>query len=234
MVIRWDSIALGYVRIGASSLLGRVEGRLDYMKAVVKKLEFVDELSPFEPTSRSEIQPRSGQSVFLVHGSDVAANEQVTRFIEAQPTLKLVRLSEQPHLGQTLMEKLESHSNVDFAIALMTDDDRGASKGKANRREEWEHRARQNVIFELGYFVGKIGREKVCVLFKPSVNPPSDYKGVGYHEMDSGGGWKMKLGKEMEKVGMRIDFSKIARITWLRNKMRTITAFSDGPPFTLS
>ncbi len=68
------------------------------------------------------------------------------------------------------------------------------------------------MIFELGFFVGRIGRGKVCVLYKPGVGLPSDYKGVGYVELDPGGGWKTKLAREMAEAGLNVDFSKIAEI----------------------
>lgn len=119
--------------------------------------------------------------------------------------LNTIILHEIPNIGRTIIEKFEDHSNVGFAVVLLTPDDLGTAKDK---REELNPRARQNVIFELGYFIGKLGRRRVCVLHKENVEIPSDYEGILYVEMDKGGGWKQKLVKEMIEVGIKIDPSK--------------------------
>jgi len=89
---------------------------------------------------------------------------------------------------------------------LLSPDDLGTSRDK---REELKPQARQNVIFELGYFIGKLGRKRVSVLYKENVEIPSDYEGILYVEMDKGGGWKQKLAREMKEVGIKIDPAKL-------------------------
>jgi predicted nucleotide-binding protein len=111
-----------------------------------------------------------------------------------------------PNIGRTLIEKFEDYSNVGFVVVLLTPDDLGTSKDK---REELKPRARQNVIFELGFFVGKLGRERVCVLYKENVEIPSDYEGMLYVKMDKSDGWKAKLAREMKEVGIKIDPVKL-------------------------
>lgn len=146
-----------------------------------------------------------GNDVFIVHGSDAEAKESAARFIE-RLGLKAIILHEMPNIGRTIIEKFEDHSNVGFAVVLLTPDDLGTSKDK---REELKPRVRQNVIFELGYFIGKLGRKRVCVLYKKNVEIPSDYSGILYVEMDMGGGWKQKLAREMKEVGLKIDPAKL-------------------------
>ena len=97
-------------------------------------------------------------------------------------------------------------SDVGFAIVLLTPDDRG---GEASLPyEKQKPRARQNVIFELGYFIGRLGRQRVCGLYKPDVELPSDYTGVLYIPVDKQGGWRLALAKEMKAAGLPVDMNK--------------------------
>jgi len=145
-----------------------------------------------------------GNDVFLVHGHDVEAKETVARFIE-KLELEVIILHELSNIGRTIIEKFEDHSNVGFAVVLLTPDDLGTSKDK---KEELNPRARQNVIFELGYFIGKLGRKRVCVLYKEQIELPSDYEGILYVKMDKGGGWKQNLAREMKEAGMKLNLNK--------------------------
>jgi predicted nucleotide-binding protein len=144
-------------------------------------------------------------NVFIVHGHDQEAAEVVARFIEKLNFIPII-LQEQASLGRTIIEKFEECSNVAFAIVLVTPDDIVVSK---DATEGQESRARQNVIFELGFFVAKLGRGRVCILFKKSVEIPSDYKGVVYISMDSKGNWRTELAREMKAVGLPVDLNRI-------------------------
>ncbi len=140
-------------------------------------------------------------AVFLVHGHDESAKEATARFLE-KLKLKAVILHEQASEGRTIIEKFEAHADVGFAVVLLTPDDVGAT---ASAAEKLNGRARQNVILELGYFTGKLGRSRVCGLFKPGVEVPSDLHGVLFLELDQKGGWKTKLAQELLSAGMQID-----------------------------
>ena len=104
-----------------------------------------------------------------------------------------------------LSKKFEDHADVGFAVVLLTPDDAGAPDGAG---EGFKPRARQNVILELGFFLGRLGRERVCSLVKGDVETPSDYDGVVYTKFDSAGGWKMKLAQELEAAGIDIDVNR--------------------------
>ena len=145
--------------------------------------------------------------MLIVHGHDEGARESVSRFIE-RLGLNPIVLHELPDKGMTIIEKLEDHSNVSYAIVLLTPDDVGVSADRADRKEEWKGRARQNVVFELGMLVGKLGRSRVCVLRKGGVEIPSDYHGVIYEDMDSGGGWRLELAKEIRAAGIEVDLNR--------------------------
>ena len=144
------------------------------------------------------------RKVFLVHGRDVAAQQSVARFLE-KLGLEPVILAECPNGGRTIIEKFEQESNVGYAIALFTPDDVGGLRGGT----EEQARARQNVVFELGYFVGKLGRSRVCVLNVSGVEFPSDFSGVAYVPFDAASGdWKLGLVKELKAAGFDIDANK--------------------------
>lgn len=139
--------------------------------------------------------------VFVVHGRDDAAKESVARFIE-RLGLHPIILHEQANEGRTIIEKFERHSSVGFAVALLTPDDVGAfADDSANLRP----RARQNVVLELGYFMGRLGRNRVCTLLKGGVEPPSDISGIVYTPLDVGGAWKLALVRELKSAGYDID-----------------------------
>jgi len=150
-------------------------------------------------------QPRDLSKVFVVHGHDDGARQAVARFLE-RIELEAIILSEQPDQGRTIIEKFETYANqVGFAVVLLTPDDiGGAALAPAQAA-----RARQNVIFELGYFAGKLGRGRACLLRKGEVEIPSDLYGVIYSEMDAAEGWKLKLAKELKAAGLKFDGDKV-------------------------
>ncbi|HMD70272.1 MAG TPA: nucleotide-binding protein [Bryobacteraceae bacterium] len=138
-----------------------------------------------------------------MHGRDEAAKEAAARFVE-KLGLRAVILHEQPSAGRTVIEKFEGVSNVGFAVVLLTLDDSCATGPNPEPRSL---RARQNVIFELGFFVGKLGRQRVCALYKEGVEIPSDYQGVLYIPMDAHRGWQLPLAKEIKAAGIDIDMN---------------------------
>ena len=142
--------------------------------------------------------------VFVIHGHDEAARETVARFLE-RLNLEPIILHEQPNKGRTIIEKFEDYAIVGFAVVLLTPDDVGGVVGKT---DDLNPRARQNVILELGYFIGKLGRERVCPLVKGDLEKPSDYDGVVYTKLDEADGWKMKLVRELKAAGFDIDANR--------------------------
>ena len=172
-------------------------------------VEQLRDLSPVaevasDPTSAELSHSASETDVFVVHGHDEAAREAVSRFIE-KLGLRAIILHEQANEGKTVIEKFEKHSDVGFAVVLLTPDDVGFAKADSEKRRP---RARQNVIFELGYFVGRLGRGRVCALHKGSVEIPSDYQGIVYVPMDDGGAWRLQLAKELKQAKFAVDLNK--------------------------
>jgi predicted nucleotide-binding protein len=143
--------------------------------------------------------------VFVVHGHDEAALHGLARFLE-KLGLEAIVLREQPDQGRTIIEKFEaSAAEVGFAVVLLTPDDLGGTV----KSEASDPRARQNVVFELGYFAGKLGRGRVCLLRKGQVEIPSDLYGVIYTDMDSADGWQTKLVRELKAAKLEFDANRL-------------------------
>jgi predicted nucleotide-binding protein len=155
------------------------------------------------PPPNNPASPEESTAVFIVHGHDEALLQQVARFIE-KLELEPIVLFEEPGRGQTIIEKLESNSDVHAAVVLLTPDDVGHSA----KDDDPKPRARQNVVLELGYFIGKLGRANVVALYDQSVELPSDYRGVEYVQIDVGGAWKLALAKELRAAGLGVDMNK--------------------------
>lgn len=147
--------------------------------------------------------PAQNRKVFIVHGHG-HLKDAVARVIE-KFKLEAIILDEKPGAGNTLIEKFQKYSDVGYAVVLLAPDDVGGKAGGATH-----DRARQNVIFELGYFVGKIGRGRVCLLYVEGVEIPSDYFGVEYVSFDAKNAWKLKLAAELREAGYAIDFNLLS------------------------
>ena len=147
---------------------------------------------------------QTNNRVFIVHGHDEGAKQTVARFLE-QCGFVAVILHEQADGGRTIIEKIEQNADVIFAIVLYTPCDIGREKNEKRGMP----RARQNVVFEHGYLIGKLGRERVCALVKQGVQTPGDIAGVVYKSMDPDGAWKTEILREMKSAGVVVDASKL-------------------------
>jgi predicted nucleotide-binding protein len=174
---------------------------ISYLKAMQEEVaEYWEE--PEMPPKLPDVSKVSrSRKVFVVHGHDHGLKEAVARFV-SQLGLDPVILHEQPNQGRTIMEKFEHNAEVGFAVVLLTADDIGAAKKTA---EQLRDRARQNVVFEFGYFIGKLGRKHVCGLVCPGIEIPSDVLGVLYIPVDESGQWRLLLIKELKAVWQDLD-----------------------------
>ncbi len=144
--------------------------------------------------------------VFIVHGHDNAAKQEMARTLE-KIGLKAIILHEQPDSGKTIIEKIETYTDVPFAVVLYTECDVGRAKEDDVNHEHY--RARQNVVFEHGYLIGKLGRDKVCAFVKGEVETPGDITGVVYTKMDENGAWQLKLVQNLKAAGLEVDANKL-------------------------
>jgi predicted nucleotide-binding protein len=160
----------------------------------------------FSSRATAEEPPTSARAprVFVIHGHNIAIRETVARFIERLGSAVII-LNEQPSQGRTIIEKFESLSDVDYAVAIMSADDVGAAKSAAH--SPMQSRARQNVVFELGFFAAKLGRSRIAVLYEEGIELPSDFSGIVYIPIDSPGAWKFVLARELKVAGLPIDLN---------------------------
>jgi predicted nucleotide-binding protein len=180
---------------------------LGLLRQAVRGLEedLADHASLSLTVNAPPTQASVSREVFIVHGHDEGAREAVARFLEQIGFVPII-LHEQANKGRTVIEKVEAHGAVAFAVVILTPDDEGGLRGGPH-----SPRARQNVVLELGYFVGRLGRENVCALKRGDVEIPSDFGGVVYQSFDDAGAWKQALARELQAAGHEIDWNKVMR-----------------------
>ncbi len=142
-----------------------------------------------------------GAPIFIVHGSDTLRAESVAHTVTSATGRKTIILRDEPNFGRTLIEKFEQNAaEVSYAIIVLTADDQGSHAEDPHTRP----RGRQNVIFEMGYFFGRIGRGNVSVLLRPGVEKPSDMDGIVYITFDDNRAWKTELLRELRHAGFDV------------------------------
>jgi predicted nucleotide-binding protein len=146
----------------------------------------------------------TSRRVFVVHGHDHGNKETIARFL-GKLDLEPIILHEQADEGRTIIEKFEAHSaDVYCAVVILTADDVAASRASPEQRE---FRARQNVILELGFFVGRLGRNRTIALVEKGVSLPSDIHGIIYIPIGEAD-WQIRLVKELKAAGLDVDANR--------------------------
>jgi len=174
-------------------------------KGYISQEQFDASLALKEPSAPvvSPVNEGAGQfnssQVFIVHGHDEIAKLEMADFITSLGLTPII-LHMQPSSGRTIIEKIEYYSNVGFGIVLYTPCDVGSKVGDLTGK----YRARQNVVFEHGYLIGKLGRPRVVAVVKSSVETPNDISGVVYVSLDEQNIWKETLKTEMRSVGYQV------------------------------
>jgi len=218
-----DKYAKEYSRYVGGAVMSYIEPSLskkaaDFHQEIDKKIHILDsiierlELIPLAHSAtqeniKSEKLPQPieiSNKIFIVHGRDDLAKIETARFIE-KLGFEAIILHEQASSGNTIIEKIEEHTNVGFAIVLYTPCDVGSLAGESSQKP----RARQNVVFEHGYLIGKLGRQNVCALVKGDIELPNDISGVVYITLDSHNAWHMAIAKELKKAGYPVDMNKM-------------------------
>ncbi|MEK6782326.1 MAG: nucleotide-binding protein [Bacteroidota bacterium] len=183
----------------------KIEIKITDIEKLVDKVDLLkSEIGENKIKEEIKNQKTDLEAVFIVHGHNVAIQQSVARIIE-RLGLKPIILHEQANSGRTIIEKFETHSDVGFAIVLLTDDD----EGKAKTEVDLKKRARQNVVMELGYFIGKLGRSRVLPLHSDGVELPSDIHGLLYIPIDNADNWKFSIVKELKEAGYEVDANKL-------------------------
>ncbi len=130
--------------------------------------------------------------VFVTHGHNDALRTEVVDLLD-RVDLDPVVLQDQANRGKTVIEKFEQHAQVAAAVVILSSDDTGGKSA-----EDQRPRARQNVLIELGYFLGKLGRNNVVILHDGAAEMPSDLSGL--LTVRCSGDWKLPLLRELSKM----------------------------------
>jgi len=187
-------------------------GKENYINLVNTMLEDITltiEMSGSEKQIQNEENIKElTDKIFIVHGHNEEMKQSVARTIE-KLDLKPIILHEKANKGRTIIQKFIDHSDVGFAIILMSADDYGFSIKKT--ATDARLRSRQNVILELGFFLGKLGIDRVIAIFEQTENfdIPSDYDGVIFIPYDKDGKWKFDIIKELKALDYQVDANKI-------------------------
>ena len=180
------------------------EQKRDIQRQITVLESFIERLLLIPTTIKTQnevkVEHKFTNKVFIVHGHNNEIKQTIARTL-TQLKLEPIILHERPEQGRTIIEKFEQNSSdVNFAIILLTADD----EGKAKKETDYKSRARQNVVFEMGYFIGKLGREKVFLLLENGVDKPGDLDGIVYIPIDDADGWKLRLVKELKVAGYNV------------------------------
>lgn len=183
---------------------------LNLLNVIKEDVSLDIKINPSKTTTapKSKTKKDLNSNIFIVHGHNEEMKQSVARTIE-KLELKPIILHEQASKGKTIIEKFTDNSDVLYAIVLLSADDIAYSK--SSEPESAKFRARQNVIFELGYFIGKLGRERVLALHQNVENfeIPSDYNGIVFVPYDDAGKWQFELVKELKAIGVKVDANNV-------------------------
>ena len=169
--------------------------------------EDLEEFTEGETIVQTVTAPAHPNRVFIVHGHDGTPREAVARFVERIGLEPLI-LHDMPNAGRTIFTKFQEEAGgAGYAVVLLTPDDVGRSK----REENLQDRARQNVILELGFFIGKLGPERVAAIVRGDVELPSDFDGVVYIRFEDNDSWKLHLGRELQAAGYEVDWNRVMK-----------------------
>lgn len=204
----WGSDTVKEYKDNIKRLSNHMQGDIERVDLIECSVEVAELKAVNQPKELS-------QEIFIVHGHNEEMKQTVARIV-SKLGLKPIILHEQPNGGKTIIEKFESNAkSISFAIILLSADDLAAScrdlNGVNNEdvRQHLENRARQNVVFEMGYFVGKLGRSNVFLLLQDGVAKPGDLDGIVYTAYDAAHAWRFELVKELKSCGYNVDANNI-------------------------
>ncbi|WP_299062071.1 nucleotide-binding protein [uncultured Actinomyces sp.] len=177
------------------------ELRDETRKKVRKLADFRSTLEDYEGSSVSEKDDSENdmKKIFIVHGRNEGHKFEVSNFIRDATGLRPRILADVASEGDNLLDKLARYvDSSNFAVVIMSGDDFGYLASESDDRKK--PRARQNVVFELGFCIAKLGKKNVTVLHEEGVDIPSDFNGVVYISLSQD--WKMELVRELKAAGV--------------------------------
>jgi predicted nucleotide-binding protein len=182
-----------------AAVLSDIDAKRGVLRSIAQRLDVYP-----KGDSREASALATGTAIFVVHGHALQRREELRRFLERVTDRQVIVLEDEANQGRDVLGKLlGSAAQAVYAVVLLTGDDEGRKAGDG----EWKPRARQNVVLELGLFLGMLGRASVAALYESGVELPSDFTGVMYISLDDSG-WKMKLATELKNAGIHVDLNK--------------------------
>ncbi|MBQ0142353.1 MAG: nucleotide-binding protein, partial [Prevotellaceae bacterium] len=179
---------------------------INHMKGDIEKIELIPCMYKESENQILDNKLLPSKKVFIVHGHDEGTRNKVELFVH-QIGYEPVILCKRADMGNTIIEKIEREAkDVCFAIVIYTYCD----DGRAKEENEFNHRARQNVVFEHGFMCSHLGRNRVCALLEKGVEQPGDLQGVIYKILDDGGLWQFAIAKEMQAAGLQVNMNHIS------------------------
>lgn len=181
-VIQEEGLAVPTAIVSLSADLPGVTGRCfpySFVHEVIPKTRFHEFSFPFQRFVRIHAAPEEGHAmadyshVFVIHGRDTVTRDRIVAILSGLRLIPIV-LEREATSGRTIIELVEQFSEVNYAVAIMTADDVGAL---ADATDSLASRARQNVIFEIGYVMARLGRARVMMM-REDVEMPSDLSGI--------------------------------------------------------
>jgi hypothetical protein len=190
--------------------------------------------SPPGPVERVEFEPRATngsvssmpsaspagpvagkrqRQIFLLHGRDEKRMRAVVQLLESAGSHEVTVMDDGPSEGATLVDRFAGATQSGYAIVLLTADDVGTPRLALDEEPYFSPRARQGVVFQLGFLVGALTPSRVCVLYEHGVELPSNLDGLGYVRLDLAGAWQSKLLGELRAAGFDYDPAKLVKQT---------------------
>jgi predicted nucleotide-binding protein len=180
---------------------------INELRSLIERLELLEDGERLPETVSHRAGAVDTGRVFVVHGRDEGLRDQVARLITALGLDPMI-LAERTNEGRTVIEKFEGASDVGFAVVILSAED----FGRGPDDPEWParpNRARQNVILELGYFIGRLGRGNVAALYREGTELPTDFLGTAYTRLDDAD-WRFRLARELKAAGFDVDLNALA------------------------
>lgn len=186
-------------------LVSDIDNDINNLSKIINSLSSQQQIVAVQNQTFNNMEKIINKKIFIVHGHDKEAKTEVALFAQ-ELGLEPIILHQQENQGMTIIEKIEKYTDVGYAIVLYTPCDEGRDRKK---NVDLQFRARQNVVFEHGYLIGRLGRPCVSALVKGTIETPGDITGVVYETMDDNGLWKIKIAKELRALDFDVDLAKL-------------------------
>ncbi len=189
-----------------SILKGKVKGAYLCTEKFLTSTE--KPLAPAQPViSASASTPRR---IIVVSGTDEVMKQALTKAL-TKLWLAPVVMQEEPSQGRKIVEHFQDYADVGFAVVLLSPDDYTYPKAEAATKRKLS--PQQDVIFLLGFLLGKLGKSKVLVFYKESADfaVPLDFEGVKFTAFDDRDSWKLALIRELTNCVYSVDADRILK-----------------------